>query len=344
MTGWLRGEPPYRDRITSPRLLSSHGRALTWLRIPGPDTINRLSEPQPPSSKTHVPERPTLDGLEEKWSAAWERDGTYSFDRSAPRERVFSIDTPPPTVSGSLHVGPRVLLHPHGHGRALPADARARRSSTRWAGTTTAYRPSGGCRTTTACAATRRSPYDPGLRAAGRAVGEGAGVDLAAELRGAVPAADRDRRAGVRGAVAHAGAVGGLVDDVHDDRPRSPSASPSARSWDCSSAVRPTSWRRRRCGTWTSRRRSRRPSSRTASARGRCTGCASHPDGDGRREALIETTRPELIPACVALLAHPDDERHRGLVGTHAVTPLFGTQRAGADAPAGGAGTRARAW
>ena len=27
-------------------------------------------------------------------------------------------------------------------------------------------------------------------------------------------------------------------------------------------------------------------------------------------DALIETTRPELIPACVALLAHPDDERH----------------------------------
>src|SRR5579859_913101 len=52
-----------------------------------------------------VPERPTLDGLEAKWSAAWEREGTYRFDRSAPRERVFSIDTPPPTVSGSLHVG-----------------------------------------------------------------------------------------------------------------------------------------------------------------------------------------------------------------------------------------------
>src|SRR5246500_4960401 len=52
-----------------------------------------------------VPERPTLDGLEAKWSAAWEREGTYAFDRSAPRERIYSIDTPPPTVSGSLHVG-----------------------------------------------------------------------------------------------------------------------------------------------------------------------------------------------------------------------------------------------
>jgi hypothetical protein len=32
-------------------------------------------------------------------------DGTYRFDRSATREDVYSIDTPPPTVSGSLHVG-----------------------------------------------------------------------------------------------------------------------------------------------------------------------------------------------------------------------------------------------
>src|ERR1700712_309703 len=52
-----------------------------------------------------VPEKPTLEGLEKKWSTVWEADGTYRFDRSATRDRVFSIDTPPPTVSGSLHVG-----------------------------------------------------------------------------------------------------------------------------------------------------------------------------------------------------------------------------------------------
>ncbi len=56
------------------------------------------------SSSPNVPERPTLDGLEARWSEAWARDGVYRFDRSAPRERVFAIDTPPPTVSGSLHV------------------------------------------------------------------------------------------------------------------------------------------------------------------------------------------------------------------------------------------------
>src|SRR3954453_23529406 len=52
-----------------------------------------------------VPEKPALDGLEEKWGARWEADGTYRFDRSKSRADIYSIDTPPPTVSGSLHVG-----------------------------------------------------------------------------------------------------------------------------------------------------------------------------------------------------------------------------------------------
>src|SRR5262245_3960319 len=52
-----------------------------------------------------VPEKPVLEGLEQRWMHEWERAGTYRFDRSQPRERVYSIDTPPPTVSGSLHVG-----------------------------------------------------------------------------------------------------------------------------------------------------------------------------------------------------------------------------------------------
>ena len=35
----------------------------------------------------------------------WDADGTYRFDRTVTRERVYSIDTPPPTVTGSLHMG-----------------------------------------------------------------------------------------------------------------------------------------------------------------------------------------------------------------------------------------------
>ncbi|MDQ6837974.1 MAG: valine--tRNA ligase, partial [Actinomycetota bacterium] len=52
-----------------------------------------------------VPDRPSLDDVEQTWAKRWEADGTYRFDRRSPPENVFAIDTPPPTVSGSLHVG-----------------------------------------------------------------------------------------------------------------------------------------------------------------------------------------------------------------------------------------------
>lgn len=52
-----------------------------------------------------VPDKVSLDGLENRWDAHWSEHATYAFDRTAPRDQVYSIDTPPPTVSGSLHVG-----------------------------------------------------------------------------------------------------------------------------------------------------------------------------------------------------------------------------------------------
>jgi valyl-tRNA synthetase len=69
------------------------------------------TQPQAPNTTTAepravvVPEKPALEGLEATWSKRWKDDDTYRFDRTQPRENVYSIDTPPPTVSGSLHVG-----------------------------------------------------------------------------------------------------------------------------------------------------------------------------------------------------------------------------------------------
>ena len=55
--------------------------------------------------KPRVPEKPALEGLETKWQQRWDADGTYKFDRTKSRDEIYSIDTPPPTVSGSLHIG-----------------------------------------------------------------------------------------------------------------------------------------------------------------------------------------------------------------------------------------------
>ncbi|TPX05409.1 valine--tRNA ligase, partial [Schumannella luteola] len=56
-----------------------------------------------------IPERPALEGLEARFREVWEREGTFRFDRDAAlaagKDAVFSVDTPPPTASGSLHIG-----------------------------------------------------------------------------------------------------------------------------------------------------------------------------------------------------------------------------------------------
>ena len=61
------------------------------------------------SRAASIPERPSLEGLEEKWTQVWSDEQTYAFDReralAQDRGDVFSIDTPPPTASGSLHMG-----------------------------------------------------------------------------------------------------------------------------------------------------------------------------------------------------------------------------------------------
>ncbi|WP_203655759.1 class I tRNA ligase family protein, partial [Actinocatenispora rupis] len=57
------------------------------------------------SASARVPEKPTLDGLGEKWTRRWAELGTYTFDRRKTRSEVFAIDTPPLTVSGSVHIG-----------------------------------------------------------------------------------------------------------------------------------------------------------------------------------------------------------------------------------------------
>ena len=52
-----------------------------------------------------MPEKPTLDGVETRWAQRWLEQGTYHFAGDRQRAEVYSIDTPPPTASGSLHVG-----------------------------------------------------------------------------------------------------------------------------------------------------------------------------------------------------------------------------------------------
>jgi valyl-tRNA synthetase len=54
---------------------------------------------------SEIPQSYDSNEAERRWSVRWEQDGVYRWDPARPRSETFIIDTPPPTVSGSLHVG-----------------------------------------------------------------------------------------------------------------------------------------------------------------------------------------------------------------------------------------------
>ena len=273
--------------------------------------------PGPPG----VPEKPALEGLEANWSARWEEDGHLPLRPVAPRAtQVFSIDTPPPTVSGSLHIG-HVFSYTH-------TDTVARFQRMR--GTAVFY-PMGwddnGLPTERrvqnyfGVRCDPEPPLRPGLRAARRSRARSRSSDLPAELRRAVPAADRRGREGLRAPVADARAVGRLVATPTPPSPSRPSGSSQrgflrllARGAATSAATHPP------CGTSTSRRRCPRPSSRTGSGPAPTTGSRfARAGGDGRGRDRDHPAR--AAAACVALVAHPDDDRYRAAVrhrGRHA--------------------------
>src|SRR5262245_18407845 len=69
------------------------------------ETQTHLSTTTPHQPAVAVPDKPALEGLEDRWAKHWEAEQTYAFDRTKTRPDVYSIDTPPPTVSGTLHFG-----------------------------------------------------------------------------------------------------------------------------------------------------------------------------------------------------------------------------------------------
>jgi valyl-tRNA synthetase len=286
-----------------------------------------------------VPERPTLDGLEAKWSGAWEEQGVYSFDRSAPRERVFSIDTPPPTVSGSLHVGHvfsythtdavaryrrmqgREVFYPMGwDDNGLPTERRVQNHFGVRCDPSVPYDadfqppPAEGGRGSDSkepISISRPNFVELCLRLteSDEQVFEslwrtlGLSVDWSMTYTTIGRLAQRISQRSFLGLLARGGTYQLEAPTLWDvdfqtavaqaeleDRER-PGAMHKVRFHQASDASPP-----------------------------------SRRDGHKDVEALIETTRPELIPACVALLAHPDDERFSDLVGGEVITPLFGTR------------------
>ena len=197
----VRGRPLRRARAGAPRRSSpattrnAAPRSSSARHAPAAEVRCRRAESDGDSVDSAdgaAGEADRSTGSRRSGRARWEADGTY---RVRPHEdaRRDLLDRHAAADGQRLAAhGLGVRVRADRHDRPLPAHARATRSSTRWAGTTTASPPSAGCRTTTACAATRRCRTTPTSRRP-RSPAKRRDPDLAAELRRAVRHASSSR-------------------------------------------------------------------------------------------------------------------------------------------------------
>jgi valyl-tRNA synthetase len=272
------------------------------------------------TGKPRAPEKPTLDGIEDKWAVLWDERGTYRFDRSKSRGEIYSIDTPPPTVSGSLHVG-HVFSYTH-----TDAIARFQRMRGRevfypigWDdnGLPTERRVQNyfGVRCDPSL------PYDPSFEPP-----EKPGKQIPVSRRNFVELCNRLTEIDEKAFEDVWRRVGLSVDwsllyTTIGDASRATAQRAFLRNLARGEAYvseAPTLWD---------------VTFRTAVAQAELEDREHpgafhrirfrHPEEQGAGPVWIETTRPELLPACVALVAHPDDARYQELFGTTVRTPLF---------------------
>ncbi len=258
---------------------------------------------------------------EAKWARVWAESGLHAFDESSDAPR-YVIDTPPPTVSGSLHVG-HVFSY-------TQTDVLARFQRMR--GRNVFY-PMGwddnGLPTERRVQNYYHVRCEPG-------VPHEAGLDL--------PMADKAARKGPARRLSRGNFIElCLALTAEDEQAFKSLWQRLGLSIDWALEYSTISDHSRRMAQWSFLDLHRRAhvyqveaptlwdvDFRTAVAQAevedRPMRGAFHKvrfGVEGGGSFVIATTRPELLPACVAVAAHPDDERYQELFGRKAITPLF---------------------
>lgn len=278
-----------------------------------------------------VPDKPALEGLEAKWGSHWQTAGTYLFPRdaalAADRDCIYSIDTPPPTASGSLHIGHvfsythtdvvaryhrmrgQHVFYPMGwDDNGLPTERRVQN----YYGVR--------CDPTLPYDADFVPPFEGGDNKSSKAADQ-----KPISRRNFIELCERLTVEDEKQFEALWRSLGLSVDWSQTYRTIGQEALLTSQlaflrnieRGEAYQAMAPTLWD---------------ITFRTAVAQAeledRDQPSAYHRvsfhGADG--PIWIETTRPELLPACVALVAHPDDERYKPLFGTTVTTPVFGVE------------------
>jgi valyl-tRNA synthetase len=279
-----------------------------------------------------MPEKPALEGLEARWGSQWEQDGTYLFDRATalghdnPRESIYSIDTPPPTASGSLHIG-HVFSYTH-------TDIKARYERMR--GKSVFY-PMGwddnGLPTERRVQNFYGVRCDPSLPYDAHFVPPFEGGDnKSSKAADQIPISRRNfvelcERLTVEDEKQFEDVwrkLGLSVDWSQSYRTIGDDSQAIAQKAFLRNVARGEAYQAQAPTLWdvTFRTAVAQAELEDKEVPGAYHTLAFHSTSGGD-DILIKTTRPELLPACVALVAHPDDERYQALFGTTVKTPLF---------------------
>ena len=276
-----------------------------------------------------LPEKPALEGLEAKWIERWARSRVFRFDRTRRRAEVYAIDTPPPTVSGSLHVGHvfsythtdviaryqrmrgKAVFYPMGwDDNGLPTERRVQNYY--------------GVRCDPSL------PYDPSFTPPGQpakpplSVSRPNFIELCEKL-----SAEDEKAFEQLWTYLGLSVDWSLTYTTIGKRAQRVSQLAFLRLFERGLAYQveaPTLWD---VDFKTAVAQAELEDREVAAAYHRVRFALAEPPGVagfGSGSVEIDTTRPELIPACVALVAHPDDARYQPLFGADVVTPLFGVR------------------
>src|SRR3954462_6056700 len=327
------------SRAFSTRAISPCSVVLIAPRMPAPENPiaglptmgrmdTRIATPgsSAPGAGSGVPEKPTLEGLEEKWVRRWADEDTYAFDRatalSSPRKLTYSIDTPPPTASGSLHVG-HVFSYTHTHFVARYQRMRGKH----------VFYPMGwddnGLPTERRVQnyyGVRCDPslhHDPTFEPPAEAPKEPISISRPNFVELCLRLTAEDEKAFEQ----LWRTLGLSVDWKQTYTTIGPESRRASQRAFLRNVARGEGAAGEAPPLWDV---DYRTAVAQAELEDREMPGAYHriafQQADGSGPVHIETTRPELIPACVALVAHPDDERYQPLFGTDVITPLFGAR------------------
>ena len=276
-----------------------------------------------------TPDKVGVEGLETKWSAAWQQNGTFAFDRTAKRECIYSIDTPPPTASGSLHVG-HVFSYTH-----TDVVARFKRMSgyevfypMGWDdnGLPTERRVQNyygvRCDPSLPYVENFVPPFEGGDNKSSKAADQ-----IPIGRRNFIELCERLTTEDEKHFENLWRQLGLSVDWAQTYQTISPASQAVSQKAFLENLARGEAYQSMAPTLWD-------VTFRTAVAQAELedreqpgayhrVGFSADPAIWDGGKVFIETTRPELLPACVALVAHPDDARYQHLFGKTVRTPLF---------------------